>query len=431
MAKKHALRGVLALAVALALGGCQHAAERRTAPPDARRPVIKTEAELAAEREERISAGQVVPTSAPVLLGAERVAAARRALPPPVQPTPGAIEGDILMVNKAVLTAAEVLYPLADRIEEARRTQTPGGFRERVRSLVREETRRQIGTLLIYAEAMAGLPEEQRKSIEKAVLKEIDNLVAQDYGGSSARFKAHLADSGLTLEQYRDALQRDLVVRQYMREKLTIQIQVRRDELLTYYRQNSTQYETPETRELLVIEIPFEKLLPADQRWDTADRTVRATTKLAVLRKAREAEAALDQQPFAEVARTYSAGSHAEQGGSWGLIARPLQPPYDQVSKLIFEYESGQRSAPLETETGYFIVQCGRIEPARRRSFMDVQDDIRRELTERKYARVSADYVLKLAENATVSAIDPFVAAAAQRAEQRGAHAAAAGAGKE
>ena len=61
---------------------------------------------------------------------------------------------------------------------------------------------------------------------------------------------------------------------------------------------------------------------------------------------------------------------------------------------------------------------------------MDVQDEIRQELTERKYARVSADYVLKLAENATVSAIDPFVAAATQRAEQHGAHAAA-GAGKE
>ena len=422
MRGKARVRGLLVgLALATLGTGCglKGAQDVSRPPPDARRPVIKSEAELAAEREERIRAGQVVPTSAPVLLGAERVAAARRAIPPPIQPAPNAIEADILMVNKSVLTVAEVLFPLADEIEEIRQTQTPAGFRERVQRLIREETRRQIGTLLIHAEATANLSEDQRKSVEKAVQREIDNLAAQEFGGSLSAFKAHLSACGLTYEQYRAALERDLVTRQYLRERLTPQIQVRRDELLAYYRQNINRYCTPEMRELSLIEIPFARFLPPDQRWETADKTVRATARLAALRQVREVEEALASQPFDEVARQYSGESHAPQGGSWGVISRPLQPPYDEVSRRVFELEEGQWSEPVETPTGYCIVRCGRIQPAAERSFLEVQDELRRELTERKYTRAATEYILRLAENATVSAIEPFVAAAVKRVEQR------------
>jgi len=78
-ARVHGLLVGLALATLGTGCGLKGAQDVSRPPPDARRPVIKSEAELAAEREERIRAGQVVPTSAPVLLGAERVAAARRA----------------------------------------------------------------------------------------------------------------------------------------------------------------------------------------------------------------------------------------------------------------------------------------------------------------------------------------------------------------
>jgi len=39
-------------------------------------------------------------------------------------------------------------------------------------------------------------------------------------------------------------------------------------------------------------------------------------------------------------------------------------------------------------------------------------------LMESRFSKLSMDYVLRLAEKATVSALDPFVAAALKRAEQ-------------
>lgn len=399
------------------MAGCRRD-DRRAPPPDAQRPTIKSEEELAAERTERIQAGQVVPTSAPFIESVDRVNPPPRRLPPPPAPAPGAIQADLLMVNDSMLTVAEVLLPLWPEIEQIRSMQTPVGFRERVRQLIRRETQRSVGSLLIFAEAMGSLTEEQRGAVEARTDKEVEGIIAQDYGGSAARLSAFLSECGLSVEQYRGLVQRELVVRQYSREKLMPQIQIRRDELVGAYRRERARFQTAETRELLMIELPFEKFLSEERPWETATRSDRAAARLAAQRAARAAHEALAERPFEDVAREFDRGSHGERGGSWGPIGRPLQAPYDQVSGLIFGYTEGQFSEPTETETGWYIVKCGPIAPATERSFADVQDELRGELMERRFARLSTDYVLKLAEKATVSSLDLFVAAALQRAEQ-------------
>lgn len=412
--------------VCLALGAAQLAIpagcksnEPRPPPPNARRPVIKTEAELAAERAEQLDRGQVVATETPRIAGADpEPPPPRRVLPAPVKPTPDAIQADILMVNDSALTVAEVLYPLWDEIEELRRAQTPANFRARLQRLIHREIQREVGSLLVYAEAMANLAEDRRSMVDAEVEKRVESIVAHDFGGSTARLVAHLTARGLTMEVFKELTARDMVVGSYSREKLMPQIQVRRDELLRYYRRNLSRYQTPEARELLLIELPFEKFLPRRQNWATAPKAARAAAKLAALRQARAAYEALAEQPFADVAREYGRGVHAADGGSWGMIGRPLQPPYDVTSRRIFEFEEGQYSEPIETETGWYIVKCGRIQAAHEESFAAVQDDIRRELMERRFTKLSVAYVLKLADNATISSLDTFIAAALKRAER-------------
>jgi len=47
-----------------------------------------------------------------------------------------------------------------------------------------------------------------------------------------------------------------------------------------------------------------------------------------------------------------------------------------------------------------------------------VQDEIRAEIMERRFNKLSMEYVLKLAGNATISSLDAFVSAAVQRADK-------------
>jgi len=404
----------------LSMCGCSGwlPSQRSLPPPDVRRPQVKSEAELAAEREARIQAGQVIPTSTPAVLSAEGVATARAASRILIQPTAGAIQGDLLIINNFTLSVEEVLYPLQQQLAELRRTRTEAGFMEEARRLIRRRAQEAIGSILIYAEAVSRLDKEQLKLVEEAVDKEWARLLASDFGGSAARLAAYLKECGLTKEQLREDLKRSIVVRQYTREKLMPQVQIRRDELLTEYRRNLPRYSTPETRELLLIEVPFEKLLAGGQSWDRASPAERAQAKLKAMERVRQAQAALAEKPFEEVAREHSLGLHAEAGGSWGMIARPLQPPYDAVSKPIFEFQEGQVSEPIETPTGWYIVKCGRIAPASQRPFVEVQEEIRRDLAERRFAKLSVDYIMRLAEKATISSLDSFVDAAVRRARQ-------------
>lgn len=400
------------LAASLLLSGCH--TNEPTPPPEARRPELRTEQMLVAAREERIRRGEITPAGD---AHTQRQAPATRGQAPTVA-APGAIEGEVLIVNDAVITVSEVLYPLRDRLAELRRTRTAIGFAEEARTLIRREAQEEIGRLLIYREAHGQLDEQRRRAFDFAVDRETDAIIARDFGGSQARFDDHLRQYGLTRELWRGALLRRLLVQQYTREKLMPQVQVRRDDLLGHYQANLPRYTASETRELLVIELPFGAFLPEGQVWATAGERERAAAQLRATRAAREAHAALAERAFAEVAAEFSRSPKAAAGGSWGRIGRPLQAPFDQLSTPIFHFAEGQYSDVLELPDGLYIAACGAIEPATRRDFREVQEEIRRELMENRFQRLSVTYIMRLAEHATISALQPFVEAALRHAQQ-------------
>jgi hypothetical protein len=411
------------LMIGAVCAGLIHLACRQTGenkpPPDARRPVIKTHEELAAERAAQIAAGEVVPTTSPARLPGEAThAPARRPATPVIRPTPGAIEAEALLVNDDVITVAEVLYPIRPRIAEIRKAQTTEGFFESLKTLLRVRTQQAVGSLLIHKQAVAGLSDQQKKIVEEGVEQEYQERISQEYGGSAARFQHHLTDCGLTVAQYRTLLERDMVAREYVREKMMPMVSITRNEILSYYRLNKARFSTEETRELALIEAPFEAFLPPDVVWQTAPEPVRAQARLKAGRHIRAAAEVLTERPFEDVAREYSRGMHAAQGGVWGEITRPLQPPYDGLSKLIFEYQEGQFSEPLETERGWYIVRCSKVTPARNPAFTDVQEEIRETLTEDKFQKLSAEYMTKLASKATMSSLESFLNAAVRRVIQ-------------
>ncbi|TWT43885.1 Foldase protein PrsA precursor [Phycisphaerae bacterium RAS1] len=332
---------------------------------------------------------------------------------------PRSIAADVLVVNEATLTAVEVLYPLWGRLEESRRRQTPEGFLESARRLIRVQIQQDVGSILIYGEALARLEERHKEALKQAVGQARERRIAIEFGGSSAKLERELKLRGLTLAQYDARLQRDLVVRDYARERLDPQVTLSRDDLLQYYEQHLSRFQSPATRELRLIEAPFARFLPEDTTWDGATEALRNQARLKALRHIRTAAETLKQHPFDEVAREYSRGLHAEQGGSWGQIGKPLQPPYDDLSRLIFEYSEGQTSEPIETPRGWYLVQCGKIEPERSVSFSQAQEVIRKELGEERFNALANTFIQRLAAKATISNIEEFTAAAVRLAEAR------------
>src|SRR5262249_27794360 len=157
--------------------------------------------------------------------------------------------------------------------------------------------------------ATAELDEQRLKQLEAMVKDDENQRITREFSGSSAKLVRHLERYGLTLAQYRERLKRQMVVRGYTRDILMPQVVVRREELFEYYKNNAEQFHTAGTRELLMIEAPFDKFLPEGVSWRTALPEDRTRAKLAAVRQIRAAAAALDGgRSFADVAGEFSRG---------------------------------------------------------------------------------------------------------------------------
>lgn len=321
----------------------------------------------------------------------------------------GAVAPDIILIDAEPLCSAEVLYPLRDQIAKARKESTHTLFIDDLFRTVRRQAQEEIGRILMFRGSFAKLSDAQKTTLDGIIKREMSQRIEKEFEGSHARFEQHLKDHGLTLEQYKTMQRRQIIVQQELYETIVPKLRLRRDELLAFYHEHEAQYVRPETRELWMIEAPFERFLPDGMTWTRADATTQAQARLKAVRHIREAHAALSEKPFDEVARSYCRGIHATEGGAWGVIGKPLQAPYDVVTTPLFQYAEGQVSEPIETAAGWYIVKCGAITPQRTISFEEVQDDIRKAMMDQRFAELAGDHIRHLAEKASISSFEAFV----------------------
>jgi hypothetical protein len=273
----------------------------------------------------------------------------------------------------------------------------------------RRQAQEEIGRILMYRQSFARLTDAQKTALDNIVKREIAHRVEKEFAGSHARFESHLKRHGLTLEQFQAMQRRQIMVQQQLYETIIPQLRLRRDELLAFYRAHAELYIRPETRELWMIEAPFERFLPEGLTWSRADAAAQAQARLKAVRHIREAHAALSDRPFHEVAKSFCRGVHAAEGGAWGAIGKPLQAPYDIATAPLFQLEEDQFTAPIETATGWYIVKCGVIHPARQVPFEEVQDEIRKTIMDQRFAELAGDHVRRLAEKASISSFESFI----------------------
>ena len=335
---------------------------------------------------------------------------AAAATPPP---RIGGIGGDLLLVNRETLTAGDILYPLRKRLAAIRKAPDPRGALERA---VLQQTQEEVGAILLHDDAIESLNDAQREALDKIVTRELDTRISREFGGSRAKLDRHLAAHGMDFERYKAAIRRRMVVQNYAAEVFTPQLNPRRDELRSYFEARRSEFETPESRELLLIEAPFDQFLPEGASWDSASNMVQARARLAAKQNIDRAHEALARRSFADVAREMSRGPHAINGGLFGSIVQPLEPPYDEISRRVFDLPAGGHTGPIEGPAGWYLVGCGRIEPAKRPAFADVQDEIRDKFREDRLNQLASQHLTRLARRAYIEGLERFVISSVEMA---------------
>ncbi len=255
------------------------------------------------------------------------------------------VEDEVITRGRVQERAEEALRSLPAPMtrEEALRMRAEA-FSAALRALIEEKL------LLSEAERLIEKREGLEQRLERQLLEHIENE-RNRLGGLDA-LQAELKERGEAYEDYvqrlREQVMRELVLFQFVYRDLSISP----DRMRQYYRERKEEFKEPDRVRCRQIFIRASDAVSRERAKETAEYVMSLVEK---------------GHDFAQLARDYSDGPHAGEGGLWDFMPRGARP--EPIDDLLFSLGHGETGGPVETDIGFTIVRVEeRIEGRMRRS---------------------------------------------------------------
>ncbi len=272
-----------------------------------------------------------------------------------------------------------------------------------------QEMRRQFGEKAITQDSPEVL---RRKALDQYLavellyqegrtlgLQDVDTQVeamwsgAEKQAGSREKFEEQLAKDGLTADQAKDNIKKNIYVRAVITQKIVPAIKVEDAELLASYQANQDQYKHGEqvgARHIL-IKIPAKA---------TEEDKKQAREKLEGIR--RDLAAGKD---FQETAKAVSDCPSKTRGGDLGYFGKGRMVP--EFEKVAFGLKEGEISPVVETQFGFHVIQVYGKKAPGVTPFEEVKKQVEAKVKNEKFNQAVSDYVGELRKKAKVDILDP------------------------
>ncbi len=222
------------------------------------------------------------------------------------------------------------------------------------------------------------------------------NDVRQRNHMSQKELVASLREQGLTMADYRQQIREQMTIARLVHREVRSRIVINDEEAMAYYKAHPDLFTAPEERTICRIFFRY------DSAWEEA-RKDKARDRIA---------AAIDQikhgVPFEEVAKAFSEGPTAGQGGLLGTFKKgEMQPELDRYA---FGLKEREVSELIRTADGYSLLYVKKIHRGKTRPFVDVEDDIILQLQSNRMSEQYDQWMKELHEEAYVDIKQPQAA---------------------
>jgi len=218
---------------------------------------------------------------------------------------------------------------------------------------------------------------------------------AEKQAGSREKFEEQLSKDGLSVDQARDNIRKNIYVRAVISQKIQPRITVSDAELEAAYQANPDRYRHGElvgARHIL-IQLPKEA---------TEEQKKQAREKIESLLK--EARAGKD---FSELAKNNSDCPSKTRGGDLGYFGKGrMVPPFETAA---FALKEGEISPVVETQFGFHIIQVYGKKPPGVTPLQEVRQQVEGQVKNEKFQKTVNDYVADLRKKAKVEILDPML----------------------
>jgi foldase protein PrsA len=196
------------------------------------------------------------------------------------------------------------------------------------------------------------------KVSDQEIETQLNQLKQQFFQGDEQKYQAELAKQGLTDQQVRDEL-RTRILSNKIFEAVTKTVNVTETDIANYYKQNSSNYAQPESRDVRHILVKTQS-----QAQDLYNQIKGGAD-------------------FATLAKKYTQDQASKaDGGKFTAYRGRTVAPFDE---FVFKAKTGDLSKPIKTQFGWHIIEVlGPVKPPSETPLAQVSDSIKTTLTQEK-----------------------------------------------
>jgi peptidyl-prolyl cis-trans isomerase SurA len=217
-------------------------------------------------------------------------------------------------------------------------------------------------------------------------------------------FQKKLKDSGLTVDDLKTDIRRQLSVQKLLNREVIAKIAITDQDITDFYNKNRAQFNVaePQFHIAQIVITPHPDPTVHNRKNDKATSEADAKRKAALLEQKINSGA-----DFAQLAMDYSEDSTASTGGDLGFIPESALNQSDpMLKKSVLAMKAGEVTQPIAVNKGgYRILKLIAKEPAGQREITDpqVQTSIRDMLRNRKEQLLRSAYLVEARDESHVS----------------------------
>jgi peptidyl-prolyl cis-trans isomerase C len=232
---------------------------------------------------------------------------------------------------------------------------------QQVQGMQLEQLRRQALESIINTEVLYQIASEKGyEASEKQVNSEMDSM-KQRFGGDQ-QFQGALQQQGMSEDSLRENIARYYTIQQFIDEQFAPEVTVRDEEAKTFYEENTQAFKQEEQVRASHILIEVQEDASDEKKQQARDTLEEVQQKLD------------DGAEFSEMARQYSEGPSAKNGGDLGYFGRNQM--VKAFEEKAFSMDPGEVSGIVESRFGYHLIKVTDRKEEQTAPYEEVKDRI-------------------------------------------------------
>jgi len=310
-------------------------------------------------------------------------------LPVPAAITPNGtvVEDVIVHVNDQIINRSDVERSVQQLEQEGQQANaSPAEMADRQKNLLRD---------MIDQQLLLSRAKELNLNVDAEVIRRLDEIRKQNHMDTMEDLEKAARSQGVSFEDFKAQIRNSMLTQQVVRDEVGRRLQMTPTQEQAYYEAHKQEFAQPEQIRLSEILIPT-----------AADANDAAVAQAQA--KADEVAGKLKAgDKFEALAKTYSGGQTAAQGGDLGMYKRGALAKV--LEDQTFDLKAGESTAPIRTRQGFVILKVTEHPAAGVPPLKDVEQQVEEAMYSEQMQPALRAYLTKLREDSYVEIAQGFV----------------------